>query len=171
MIFQVAEAAGLKHVPLPDFDASNSAWAGSLKRTERSRMVQTRQGKGFIFKPLACTHGRIQELDWGGGGGGASGLGKGGTNREEYPEHLRYWLYFFFLNGSENFFLVTFKIPQARKVNGLYFLRNGFIIQRLFGQLFIRLDKEMNFMAYRMHTEQPFDPECSILNLCLMNSS
>jgi len=40
---QVAEAAGLKHVPLPDFDASNSAWAGSLKRTERSRMVQTRQ--------------------------------------------------------------------------------------------------------------------------------
>ena len=85
MIFQVAEAAGLKHVPLPDFDASNSAWAGSLKRTERSRMVQTRQGKGFFFKPLACTHGRIQELDW---GGGASGLGKGVTKREEYPDHL-----------------------------------------------------------------------------------
>merc|ERR1719454_1201633 len=27
---QVAEAAGLKHVPLPDFDDSDSAWAGSL---------------------------------------------------------------------------------------------------------------------------------------------
>merc|ERR1719369_2753075 len=35
---QVAEAAGLKHVPLPDFDDSNnSAWAGSLKKTNKNR--------------------------------------------------------------------------------------------------------------------------------------
>jgi len=35
---QVAEAAGLKHVPLPDFDnTENSAWAGSLKKTERNK--------------------------------------------------------------------------------------------------------------------------------------
>jgi len=36
---QVAEAAGLKHVPLPDFDnTQNSAWAGSLKKTERNKL-------------------------------------------------------------------------------------------------------------------------------------
>jgi len=36
---QVAEAAGLKHVPLPDFDnTENSAWAGSLKKTERNKL-------------------------------------------------------------------------------------------------------------------------------------
>merc|ERR1719219_2501707 len=41
---QVAEAAGLKHVPLPDFDDSaNSAWAGSLKKTPR---VKTLAGRG-----------------------------------------------------------------------------------------------------------------------------
>jgi hypothetical protein len=40
---QVAEAAGLKHIPLPDFDDSNSAWAGSLKKTDRSRIVNDRQ--------------------------------------------------------------------------------------------------------------------------------
>merc|ERR1719412_41151 len=41
---QVAEAAGLKHVPLPDFDDSaNSAWAGSLKKTPRVKSVA---GKG-----------------------------------------------------------------------------------------------------------------------------
>merc|ERR1719430_2698967 len=35
---QVAEAAGLKHVPLPDFDTSdNSAWAGSLKKVTKSK--------------------------------------------------------------------------------------------------------------------------------------
>jgi len=35
---QVAEAAGLKHVPLPDFDANDdSAWAGSLKRTSKTK--------------------------------------------------------------------------------------------------------------------------------------
>ena len=34
---QVAEAAGLKHVPLPDFDDNNgnAAWAGSLKKTPK----------------------------------------------------------------------------------------------------------------------------------------
>eukprot|EP00092_Neocalanus_flemingeri_P107763 GFUD01138324.1.p1 GENE.GFUD01138324.1~~GFUD01138324.1.p1 ORF type:complete len:835 (+),score=281.66 GFUD01138324.1:236-2740(+) len=41
---QVAEAAGLKHVPLPDFDATeNSAWAGSLKKTSK---VKIQQGRG-----------------------------------------------------------------------------------------------------------------------------
>lgn len=35
---QVAEAAGLKHVPLPDFDnTDDSAWAGSLKKTSRNQ--------------------------------------------------------------------------------------------------------------------------------------
>jgi len=36
---QVAEAAGLKHIPLPDYDDSSSAWAGSLKKTDRSKAV------------------------------------------------------------------------------------------------------------------------------------
>merc|ERR550519_2808041 len=41
---QVAEAAGLKHVPLPDFeDSDSSAWAGSLKKTPR---VKTVTGRG-----------------------------------------------------------------------------------------------------------------------------
>merc|ERR1719245_2124600 len=41
---QVAEAAGLKHVPLPDFeDNDSSAWAGSLKKTPR---VKTVTGRG-----------------------------------------------------------------------------------------------------------------------------
>merc|ERR1712168_521005 len=41
---QVAEAAGLKHVPLPDFDASEqSAWAGSLKKTSKTKINQGRQ--------------------------------------------------------------------------------------------------------------------------------
>merc|ERR1719219_3111238 len=40
---QVAEAAGLKHVPLPDFDDSDSsAWAGSLKKTAK---VKTMAGR------------------------------------------------------------------------------------------------------------------------------
>ena len=42
---QVAEAAGLKHVPLPDFDGTeNSAWAGSLKKTSKAKANQGRQG-------------------------------------------------------------------------------------------------------------------------------
>lgn len=41
---QVAEAAGLKHVPLPDFDATEqSAWAGSLKKTSKTKITQGRQ--------------------------------------------------------------------------------------------------------------------------------
>merc|ERR1719513_473913 len=41
---QVAEAAGLKHVPLPDFDVSDqSAWAGSLKKTSKTKIRETRQ--------------------------------------------------------------------------------------------------------------------------------
>jgi len=41
---QVAEAAGLKHVPLPDFDGTeNSAWAGSLKKTSKAKVNQGRQ--------------------------------------------------------------------------------------------------------------------------------
>merc|ERR1719450_1723076 len=41
---QVAEAAGLKHVPLPDFEETDSsAWAGSLKKTPR---VKTMAGRG-----------------------------------------------------------------------------------------------------------------------------
>merc|ERR1719411_1843244 len=39
---QVAEAAGLKHVPLPDFDDNNAAWSGSLKKTPRSKMMPGR---------------------------------------------------------------------------------------------------------------------------------
>jgi len=39
---QVAEAAGLKHVPLPDFEDNNAAWAGSLKKTPKSKIVSGR---------------------------------------------------------------------------------------------------------------------------------
>ena len=46
---QVAEAAGLKHVPLPDFDdTDNSAWAGSLKKTAKTKMLTGRAGENFI---------------------------------------------------------------------------------------------------------------------------
>ncbi|XP_023333885.1 uncharacterized protein LOC111705534 [Eurytemora carolleeae] len=38
---QVAEAAGLKHVPLPDFDGA--AWAGSLKKTDRQQQQGSKQ--------------------------------------------------------------------------------------------------------------------------------
>jgi len=41
---QVAEAAGLKHVPLPDFDESDgSAWAGSLKKTAKVKTMGGRE--------------------------------------------------------------------------------------------------------------------------------
>jgi len=41
---QVAEAAGLKHVPLPDFDGTeDSAWAGSLKKTSKSKFNKGRE--------------------------------------------------------------------------------------------------------------------------------
>merc|ERR1719383_737567 len=42
---QVAEAAGLKHIPLPDFDDTDSAWAGSLKKTERSLQQNKKEGE------------------------------------------------------------------------------------------------------------------------------
>jgi len=52
---QVAEAAGLKHVPLPDFDGdfSDSAWAGSLKRTAKSKLQQGRAENGDAGSPWA----------------------------------------------------------------------------------------------------------------------
>ena len=47
---QVAEAAGLKHVPLPDFDeCDGSAWAGSLKKTAKVKTIGGREGKISIF--------------------------------------------------------------------------------------------------------------------------
>ena len=49
---QVAEAAGLKHVPLPDFDDNNAAWAGSLKKTPKSKMVSGRGGKSELLNIL-----------------------------------------------------------------------------------------------------------------------
>ena len=46
---QVAEAAGLKHVPLPDFDDTDgSAWAGSLKKTAKTKVLAGRTGMTFI---------------------------------------------------------------------------------------------------------------------------
>ena len=45
-LVKVAEAAGLKHVPLPDFETdSDAAWAGSLKKTEKSKLRQGGKGK------------------------------------------------------------------------------------------------------------------------------
>merc|ERR550532_1078723 len=41
---QVAEAAGLKHVALPEFEnADGSAWAGSLKKTNKNRPVHEKE--------------------------------------------------------------------------------------------------------------------------------
>merc|ERR1712003_265888 len=59
---QVAEAAGLKHVPLPDFDDNNgnAAWAGSLKKTPKSKMMsrKRRGGNGWreplVWIPASC---------------------------------------------------------------------------------------------------------------------
>merc|ERR1711963_919823 len=51
---QVAEAAGLKHVPLPDFDDSdNSAWAGSLKKTAKTKMLTGRAEEDNDENPWA----------------------------------------------------------------------------------------------------------------------
>jgi len=55
---QVAEAAGLKHIPLPDFDDSNSAWAGSLKKTDRSLH---QKDKGEAGSPWAGSLRHVQE--------------------------------------------------------------------------------------------------------------
>ena len=44
---KVAEAAGLKHVALPEFeDHGDSAWSGSLKKTNKNR--QAAQGELVI---------------------------------------------------------------------------------------------------------------------------
>merc|ERR1719507_762355 len=41
---QVAEAAGLKHVALPEFeDNGDSAWSGSLKKTNKNRPVEEKE--------------------------------------------------------------------------------------------------------------------------------
>jgi len=51
---QVAEAAGLKHVPLPDFDdTDNSAWAGSLKKTAKTKMLTGRAEEDNDENPWA----------------------------------------------------------------------------------------------------------------------
>ena len=49
---QVAEAAGLKHVPLPDFEDNNAAWAGSLKKTPKSKIVSGRGGNPELLNNL-----------------------------------------------------------------------------------------------------------------------
>merc|ERR1719192_3093982 len=51
---QVAEAAGLKHVPLPDFDDSDSsAWAGSLKKTAKTKIKSGRGEEEMDDNPWA----------------------------------------------------------------------------------------------------------------------
>merc|ERR1719309_1045065 len=51
---QVAEAAGLKHVPLPDFDGTDqSAWAGSLKKTTKVKTMQGREEEQYDDNPWA----------------------------------------------------------------------------------------------------------------------
>jgi len=51
---QVAEAAGLKHVPLPDFDESDgSAWAGSLKKTAKMKTMGGREEADSEGSPWA----------------------------------------------------------------------------------------------------------------------
>merc|ERR1712088_211353 len=50
---QVAEAAGLKHVPLPDFDDSDSAWAGSLKKTAKVKTLAGREEADSEGSPWA----------------------------------------------------------------------------------------------------------------------
>jgi len=57
---QVAEAAGLKHVPLPDADLSESAWAGSLKKTDRSKMRQ-KEREEPVVSPWAGSLRHVEE--------------------------------------------------------------------------------------------------------------
>ena len=46
---KVAEAAGLKHVALPEFeDNGDSAWSGSLKKTNKNRPVEGELVKDFL---------------------------------------------------------------------------------------------------------------------------
>jgi len=59
---QVAEAAGLKHVPLPDFDGTeNSAWAGSLKKTSKAKVNQGRQEVNDDENPWAGSLRHVNE--------------------------------------------------------------------------------------------------------------
>jgi len=51
---QVAEAAGLKHVPLADFDdTDSSAWAGSLKKTAKTKIQSGRGEEEMEENPWA----------------------------------------------------------------------------------------------------------------------
>ena len=52
---QVAEAAGLKHVPLPDFDDTDAsaAWAGSLKKTAKTKVLASRAEEDLDENPWA----------------------------------------------------------------------------------------------------------------------
>jgi len=59
---QVAEAAGLKHVPLPDFDGTeNSAWAGSLKKTSKTKINQGREEQVDDENPWAGSLRHVNE--------------------------------------------------------------------------------------------------------------
>merc|ERR1712168_85202 len=58
---QVAEAAGLKHIPLPDFDVTDSAWEGSLKRTERAKLAAGRRDPNEGGSPWAGSLRHVRE--------------------------------------------------------------------------------------------------------------
>jgi len=58
---QVAEAAGLKHIPLPDFDVTDSAWEGSLKRTERAKLQPGRPDPNEGGSPWAGSLRHVKE--------------------------------------------------------------------------------------------------------------
>merc|ERR1712088_964436 len=58
---QVAEAAGLKHVPLPDFDDSDSAWAGSLKKTAKVKTLAGREEPDSDQSPWAGSLRHVNE--------------------------------------------------------------------------------------------------------------
>merc|ERR1712012_1301950 len=59
---QVAEAAGLKHVPLPDFDDTDAsaAWAGSLKKTTKTKVLASRAEEDLDENPWA---GSLRHVD------------------------------------------------------------------------------------------------------------
>merc|ERR1719189_2987118 len=59
---QVAEAAGLKHVPLPDFEDSDaSAWAGSLKKTAKVKTQAGREESDSDESPWAGSLRHVQD--------------------------------------------------------------------------------------------------------------
>jgi len=68
---QVAEAAGLKHVPLPDFDnTDDSAWAGSLRKTSKNRREDREDAE-------------LQENPWAGTLKHVNQKGRGSEKKEE----------------------------------------------------------------------------------------